>query len=75
MAIGFAIVPNIVITQRGKHTMAKTVNGNKSINHRPKKTRQGNSKFTKHSNKGGGANGTRPSKTYKKKVPWTREIE
>ena len=33
----------------------------------PKKTRQGNSKFTKRGNKGGGQKGTHPSKTYKKK--------
>ena len=47
--------------------MAKRVDSNKLINHRPKKTRQGNSKFTKRGNKGGGQKGTHPSKTYKKK--------
>jgi hypothetical protein len=47
--------------------VAKRVDSNKLINHRPKKTRQGNSKFTKRGNKGGGQKGTHPSKTYKKK--------
>ena len=32
-----------------------------------KKTRQGNSKFTKSGNKGGGNGGSSTSKTYKKK--------
>jgi len=32
----------------------------------PKKTRQGNGKYTKRGNKGGGVNGSTTSKNYKK---------
>jgi hypothetical protein len=42
-------------------------NSNKLTNSRPKKTRQGLSKFTKTGNKGGGAKGSTTSKTYRKK--------
>ncbi len=34
--------------------------------HTKKKTRQGNGRFTKRANKGGGPNGSTPSKKYRK---------
>tara|TARA_Y100000034_G_C6563097_1_gene243728 strand:+ start:30 stop:200 length:171 start_codon:yes stop_codon:yes gene_type:complete len=37
------------------------------IKSKGKKTRQGNGKFSKYGNKGGGPEGSRPSKKYKKK--------
>lgn len=50
--------------------MAKTSgsSGNRKITtHGPKKTSQGKSVFSKVGNKGGGANGSTPSKRYRKK--------
>jgi hypothetical protein len=46
----------------GKRNIRTQVIGSKG-----KKTRQGNGKFSKHGNKGGGPGGSRPSKKYKKK--------
>ncbi len=47
--------------------MAKKKGSAKTLTSTPKKTRQGNSKFTKSGNKGGGPRGSTTSKYYKKK--------
>ena len=48
--------------------MAKRIGGgNVYRKPTPKKTRQGNSKYTKNGHKGGGAKGSTTSKCYKKK--------
>ena len=48
--------------------MSKRSYGNsKQSNHPRKKTRQGNGKFSKFGHKGGGPNGSKPSKLYRKK--------
>ena len=47
--------------------MAKSKGSGKILATKPKKTRQGNSKFTKSGNKGGGPRGSTTSKYYKKK--------
>ncbi len=47
--------------------MAKTKSTTRTLTSAPKKTRQGNSKYTKNGHKGGGAKGSTTSKCYKKK--------
>jgi hypothetical protein len=47
--------------------MAKKKGGNRTLASVSKKTRQGNSKFTKCGHKGGGPKGSTTSKCYKKK--------
>ena len=46
--------------------MAKS-KGNSTHKSTPKKTKQGRSTNTKHGHKGGGTNGSTPSKGYKKR--------
>ena len=47
--------------------MAKARGGTRTLVSVPKKTRQGNSKYTKNGHKGGGPKGSTTSKCYKKK--------
>ena len=47
--------------------MAKSKGSGKTLTSAPKKTRQGNSKYTKTGHKGGGPKGSTTSKCYKKK--------
>ena len=47
--------------------MAKSNNVKQYEEKKGKKTRQGNGKNSKWGNKGGGPNGSQPSKTYRKK--------
>ena len=47
--------------------MAKAKSTTRTLASVPKKTRQGNSKYTKSGHKGGGAKGSTTSKCYKKK--------
>ncbi len=47
--------------------MAKNKNTQEHQKAKPKKTRQGRGRNTKYGNKGGGPNGSTPSKNYKKR--------